>query len=472
MAGLFLVASISVPAQQIPDNIRLLINSLPILKHDRGNRDLLYQYSVGNLSGLSDAETKQVITDLAERGIGVITFWEKGQNMESRIVEGIRIGRLQQELGLKVVVDATRLLYGFYDGTAATMHVDENKNFFSDPSFAGYNMGCPFSIDHRIPVIKSYIVAYAEAYKSAGIFIDRVTADWEIDGPTEWNEAWEHSKKCIKCQKNIPNINDFKSFQSIIRSKRSALIKTVYSLPVLEKFAQIEIANYGVYPGNGWRYWYDYFENPQPELPHIRDQQALYRPWYDEFTESGFTMAMSVVYTWYPIFMQYPEYSSDYRWFYNMLLVGSNAGKSTPSGIPIATFVHWHTTAPPEEPDPKVEQMSKEYYKELLWHLMLRGHDVFYSWCLQKELKKEMELLQDVYDRSLEYNHWFEHGRPVIFEVPKEEGTVISAIKLGNELLVRRTDFKENKMDIVFMFDDQEVLIPAKQGSCQILKIN
>ncbi len=80
--------------------------------------------------------------------------------------------------------------------------------------------------------------------------------------------------------------------------------------------------------------------------------------WYKEFTETGFTMAMPVVYTWYPTYLWYPAYSSYYRWFYNMLMVGSNGDKSTPSGIPFATFVHWHTTAPPAIPEPVVKQMS------------------------------------------------------------------------------------------------------------------
>jgi hypothetical protein len=330
-------------------------------------------------------------------------------------------------------------------------------------------MGCPFTLNDRESIIRSRVVAYVEAYHTAGIVIDILTADWELDGPHEWNMAWANSMRCIRCREQILNINDFKAFQSIMRSMRSKLMNKCYSSPVLQRFPNALITNYATYPNNGWRYWYDYFEYPQPALPHIKDQEALYRPWYDEFVETGFTLSLPVVYTWYPIFNWYPEYSPDYRWFYNMLKVGSNAGEFTPSGIPIATFVHWHTTAPPENPDSNVKQMSMESYKELLWHLLLRGHDILFSWCMRNELAIEMSLIQEVYNSSLKYNEWFKSGRPVIFDVPVREGSVISGLKMDDKVLVRRTDFTENKEPVIISVDGIELSVPARPGECQIL---
>lgn len=459
--------------EDLPNHIRVLLDTLPPLSHDRGGRALLYQYSVGDLSSLSKKDAKWVIRELAIRGVGVITFWEKGEARESSIEEGIRIARIQEDLGLRVAVDATRLLYGFYDGTPSTAHIDGEGKVFFDNSFAEHTMGCPFTIHKRVPVIRSRVTAYAEAYKVAGVNIDIVTADWEIDGPHEWNKAWTHSRRCVRCQEYISNIQDFKVFQATLRSLRSNLIKRSYTSPLLQHYPEVLITNYATYPNNGWRYWYDYFEYPQPELPHRSDQQALYRPWYDEFTETGFTMAMPVVYTWYPIFNWYPEYSSDYRWFYNMLKVGSNAGKSTPSGIPIATFVHWHTTAPPENPDPEVQQMSQNRYKELLWHLLLRDHDLFFSWCRREEIETEMSLLQEVYNESLKYNAWFQSARPITFEVPTQEKSVVSGLKWNNKVLVRRTDFTfSNEPITLITIDGEKVVVPSKPEEFQILTVD
>lgn len=461
----------SIPAH-LPGNIQVLLDTLPPLSHPVEDRGLLYQYSVGDLSGLSDQEASEVIQALASRGVGVITFWVKGKSLESRIAEGIRIARIQHRLGLQVAVDATQLLYGFYDGTAATAHIDADGKAFFDSSFAGHAMGCPFTLQNRVPIINSLVTAYANSYAKAGVPIDMVTADWEIDGPLEWNQAWEAAKRCVRCLQHMPDTTDFRAFQDMIRSLRSTLIRQSYTLPILQRFPDALVTNYATYPNNGWRYWYDYFESPQPELPHQRDQQAVYRPWYQEFPETGFTMAMPVVYTWYPTFNWYPAYSPDYRWFYNMLLVGSNAGQSTPPGIPIATFVHWHTTALPEHPDPKVRQMSKQRYQELLWHLLLRGHDFLFSWCKSDELPVEMRLLQEVYNESLRYNDWFRSGRPITFTVPTEEQSVVSGFKWGNRVLVRRTDFTDFRDPITLtMANGDSVIIPWNPGKCQILLI-
>ena len=458
----------SMPAN-LPDNIRTVLEAVPPLTHERGERELVYQYSVGNLSDLTDEEARWVVNELAARGIGVISFWRHGANQDGIIAEGIRIGRIQQSLGLTVAVDANSILHRFYDGTPATAHVDENGEAFWDESFAGTKMGCPFALEDRKPIILSRVAAYVEAYNAAGVDVGIVTADWEIDGPHEWNQAWEHSKRCARCRAGLPNIEDFSAFQARMRQLRAELLSECYVAPVLHRFPDALITNYAVYPNDGWRYWYDYFETQQPELPHRRDQQDLHRPWYNDFGECGFTLAMPVVYTWYNIYRSYPEFSDgDYRWFYNMLLVGSNAGKSTPSGIPIATFVHWHTTAPPAGSE-EVPQMSAEVYKDLLWHLLMRNHDILYSWTPMDELGEEIALIGEVYNGSLEYNEWLLEGTPITFDVPTEQGPVVSGVRLGNRVLVRRTDFGGMTDPVTVTVDGHTLTVPSAPGQCQIL---
>ena len=118
-----------------------------------------------------------------------------------------------------------------------------------------------------------------------------------------------------------------------------------------------------MYPHGGYRYWYDYFEQEVSETPYLSDQQARYREWVHEFDSTGYTFAMPVVYTWYPTFGWYDFSETDYRWFYNMLKVGSNAGQHTDRSTPLVPFVHWNTTAPPSDPDPRVKQLSKSKYR-------------------------------------------------------------------------------------------------------------
>ena len=44
----------------------------------------------------------------------------------------------------------------------------------------------------------------------------------EIDGPLEWNGAREHAKRCVRCRENVPDPDDFDSYQTALRSLRGS----------------------------------------------------------------------------------------------------------------------------------------------------------------------------------------------------------------------------------------------------------
>ena len=227
-----------------------------------------------------------------------------------------------------------------------------------------------------------------------------------------------------------------------------------------------------MYPHDGYRYWYDYFERVADDaMPFRTDQGARYREWYHELPETGYTFAMPVVYTWYPIFDLYRYTQKDYRWFYNMLLTGTNSGQHASNTTPIISFVHWTTTAPPPNVDPKVKQMSESAYQELLWHLLLRGHDAFFLWCMPNELATEIRLVHEVYSAAHQYRGFLDRGEPISFEVPKEPSTVVSGLRLGDQVLVRRSEFAGDAAKIlprtiqVAQRQSLQVEVPATAGT-------
>ena len=63
--------------------------------------------------------------------------------------------------------------------------------------------------------------------------------------------------------------------------------------------------------------------------------------------------------------------------------------------------------------------------QELLWNMLLRGHDTFYLWCPRGESVEETLLLHEVYADVLEYREFLDEGEPVTFQVPDREGPVI-----------------------------------------------
>ena len=339
--------NVSAADPELPGVLRDVLENTRPLTFPRGRRLPLYVLPItGSLRGLGDRQAEEVIRDLDRRGIGYTVDWSYGDRQKT-LAEGLRIGAIQQRLGLRVAVNANACLHSFFNGDEGTLHVADDGRPFADSSFGGQKMGCPFALEHRYPVIQEQVEFFLRSYLENGVAVDFVFADWEIDGPIEWNDAWANSKKCRRCREKLPAIDDFRKFQSELRRIRSEMQRVVFGRNVTAYFPRSLVGNYAVYPHDGYRYWYDYFEHNAEGVPYKADQKARYREWAHEFDGTGYTFAMPVVYTWYRTFDWYDFDVLDYRWFYNMLRVGSNAGRHTPVETPIITFVHWTTTAPP-----------------------------------------------------------------------------------------------------------------------------
>jgi hypothetical protein len=448
----------------------VLANAQP-LQYARADRLPLYVWALVGVGTDDDDPARQRLRQLDERGIAVLSAWDHTDRSES-LAQGLRVAALQGELGLPVNVNANRLLHRFCNGDPRTAHVTDAGEPFFDRSFApDVAMGCPLRLRFRYPEIAARVLSFARAYQEAGCQVDFIFADWEIDGAIEWNGAWESARNCRHCRTHIPDVDDFRAFQRAVRELRSEMQRETFVRPLQSIFPDATIGNYAVYPHDGYRYWYDYFETYVDGAPHRVDGRARYRAWYPEFPLTGYTCAMPVVYTWYPTYHWYDLPNPDYRWFYNMLLVASNAGAHTPVGVPIIPFVHWHTTSPPPTPDPAVRQFSERGYQELLWHMLLRGADTFFLWCVPRELAHEVRLLHQVYADALRYAEFLNRGEPVTFDVPKTEGAVLSALRLGDRLLVRRTDFVDHPEPVSLSIGDRAIDVPRQEGECRILTL-
>jgi hypothetical protein len=456
---------------QWKENIQVVLDNTTPLHYERGERLPLYLWPAMDPGQLDDKSAEILVKELNERGVGLICSW-RADDRDKALSQCLPIARAQKKLGLYVNIDATSLLYSFFNGDIHTAHTDENGNPFFDDSFGPHKMGCPFAIDFRKKEIRGRIDFYIRKYKESDLPVNFIFTDWEIDGPLEVNHAYDASKRCTRCCSHLGNDFDFIKFQKTMREMRSYLQYYAYAEPVLSIYPEALVGNYAVYPNNGYRYWYDYFEYYVEGQPFKADQQAKYRKWYNDFPATGFTYAMPVVYTWAPTYTWYDFANSDYRWFYNMLLVASNAGMSTPSNIPIISFVHWHTIFASGQPDPEIIQMSEKSYQELLWHMLLRGTDTFFMWSGKEEYQKEVQLLYEVYAASLQYNDFIEKGMPVTFDVPKQPGTVISGMVLKDQVLVRRTDFDTNHEPVQLRVGTKIVSVEYAPGVCRIIDLD
>ncbi|MHC4682598.1 MAG: hypothetical protein ACYTEK_28435 [Planctomycetota bacterium] len=301
MAGLASELAVSAGAEEHKtkwaSHVQVVLDATEPLEFDRGGRLPLYLWHAMN-PGLLDPEAAQeLLEQLDVRGIGLVASWNP-RIRERSLEESLTIARAQKKLGLRVNINATRCLYSFFDGDPRTAHVDDEGRPFWDTSFGKEKMGCPFAIDFRRPAVREQLEYFIRGFEQAELDVDFVFADWEIDGPIEFNEAHAASKRCRRCRQNIKNIDNFGEFQKVLRKLRCQLQRDVYAQPVKQSFPGVLVGNYGVYPHNGCRYWYDYYEYYVDGQPFEGDQRAKYRTWYDEFPETGYTFAMPVIYTW------------------------------------------------------------------------------------------------------------------------------------------------------------------------------
>jgi hypothetical protein len=453
------------------DKIQVVLDNTSDLQNEIGSRLPLYLWPAMDPGPLSEKDAEKLVSTLHSRGVALIASWTSN-NRDEALQQALIIGRAQKKSGLDIHINANDLLYSFFNGDEQTAHIDVNGNLFWDESFVGKkDMGCPYAIDFRKIEIRERVEFYLEAYKSDGLYVDFIFADWEVDGPLEVNHAYASSQRCKRCQEHLGVNFTFTLFQKRMREMRSYLQYYIFSQPVLSRFPEALVGNYAVYPHDGYRYWYDYFEFFVEDQPHKPDQHAKYRNWYHDFPLTGYTFAMPVTYTWSPIYHWYDFENTDYRWFYNMLLVASNAGKHTPHSIPIISFVHWHTIFYPHAADPSIVQMSRQSYQELLWHMLLRGTDTFFMWSGEEEYPDEVRLVHEVYAAAQHYSEFLQNGFPVNYDVPAYPGTVISGLALDDTVLIRRTDFGDNREPVSIMAGTREIKVDFAPGKCQVIAL-
>jgi hypothetical protein len=472
LTNLYCLADDAAPGPKWPEHIQIVLDNTKPLQYPREHRLPLYLWQAMDPGQLSDEDALLLVTQLDRRGIGLICSWTP-KNRRQSLANCLPVAKAQQKLHLPVNINATSCLYSFFDGDEKTAHIDSDNKPFWDTSFGSQKMGCPFALDHRREPMRERIQWYVDKYKQAGLPIDFVFADWEVDGPLEWNDAWQASKKCRRCRDNIPNLDtNFLQFQKTLRDIRSDLQRYTYAQPLRQSFPNVLVGNYAVYPNDGFRYWYDYFEKYVDGQPALTEQNAHYRHWANEFDTTGYTFAMPTVYPWCWTWHWYDFKIADYRWFYNMLKVATNAATHTNPQTPIITFVHWHTVMVGSDADKTAtQQFSEQNYQELLWHMLLRGHDTFFLWCVKEESPKEIALLHQTWAAAQQFGQFLEHGTPICFDVPSQPSTIISGLQLNNKVLIRRTDFTENTQPVKVAVGTSTITIPPTPGRCLIIDL-
>lgn len=277
---------------EFPKAARVILDNTRPIEHPRGDRLPLLLWPAQEAIVDDEVLQERIIRALDERGVAVIANWryeESDPALGTRsLAESLRVARLQKKIGLPVCVNANQIMYGFFTNEPDTSHIDEKGKPVRDAPIPGRS-GCPFRMDHRYGHMRGKVEFFVSAYREAGVPLHFVYGDWKIDGPLEINDAWAAAKRCIACRKNIPGLDRFESFMESVRIKRAEATRRCYSEPILAAYPKALAGNYAVYPHDGYRYWFDYFENFVDHHPHRLDRRAPCRRWYDDFLPSPAT---------------------------------------------------------------------------------------------------------------------------------------------------------------------------------------
>ncbi|HOQ28640.1 MAG TPA: hypothetical protein PLH36_07860, partial [Armatimonadota bacterium] len=60
---------------------------------------------------------------------------------------------------------------------------------------------------------------------------------------------------------------------------------------------------------------------------------------------------------------------------------------------------------------------------------------------------------------------------PFTFHVPPKPGPVVSGLRLGNRVLVRRTEFDDTPGPVSLKIDGKTLAVPRAPGRCQVLTL-
>ncbi|MCK4628015.1 MAG: hypothetical protein KAT56_03365, partial [Sedimentisphaerales bacterium] len=73
-----------------------------------------------------------------------------------------------------------------------------------------------------------------------------------------------------------------------------------------------------------------------------------------------------------------------------------------------------------------------------------------------------------VWAAAQQYGEFMKNGVPICFDVPRQPGPVISGLRLGNRVLVRRTDFTDQTEPVEIKIGAATLTIPYEPGKCRI----
>ncbi len=443
----FLLTAISVsaadaPVQNVPWTVETLFKRVPPLTHDATGRFPMICIEPFKLSAddKSFAEAKpfppEVIRELVKRGL---------TQMIPPRDNYIPFALALQKEGAKIIMVEGNAFNG-----PAEEEIPEGKglhqlpaDFVRDPDQPGQQQRypCPMLLEgwqKRADKLR----ATFHKYKDAGVNVDAVWLDWEIE-PYPGKSQWREAKACSRCRKLFPEgvLDDFSKYEGFIWRWRNEMFSAYVAAPILEVYPTCSVTN-----------WEEVISTA--ERPTLRWGASHTRP------PVGIGMFTATNPVAYGNTIWYREHWKDERnwpldtahmdriYTHVMLAQISDNAENTKRTAPEKQCIPWVDRFCADDRDEKIPILSRERYREILRHCWLRGADgmqIFNpNWFpdrpeRQAIMTEEIEDAVAVYDEMLAFRPVLDRGVVLNTVIPKpeEDGPIWSGRQFGDAAVVR-----------------------------------
>ena len=415
-----------------------IFKQVPLLKHDNTGRFPMIAIEAFKLDANDKSwqEAKpfppEVIRELKKRGL---TQWIPPH--ERYIPFALA---LQQE-GAGVIMVEGNAFNGPPDQAPASMHILPEDYQKLDRPGQQPLFPCPLVLDGWV-ITQHKLRETFKQYKDAGVNVDAVWLDWEIE-PDWRNAQWDEAKHCSRCRKQFPPgvLDDQQIYRHFIEQWRVQLFSAYVVAPIFEYYPHVSITN-----------WEEVISTPEEPTPTWSGTR-LWPPKY----LGMFTAANPVAYG--NTIWKRHNWKDEWGWpldethmdrLYTSVMLNqisvheSNAQKISPwkQSIP------WVDRFCADDRDPAIPILSRVRYREILRHCWLRGADgmqIFNPLWFKEDAAKlaiateELEDAVAVYDELLQYRPFLEGGVAMNTSTltPTYEGVIWSGLRLGDEAIIR-----------------------------------
>ncbi|HZK81489.1 MAG TPA: hypothetical protein VFC46_10490, partial [Humisphaera sp.] len=386
----------------------------------------------------------------------------------------IPVALAMQKAGLKVVMVEGQAFNGPAGDVADGLH-HLPADFKRDPEMPAQqpHYPCPLLFEGWKRNADK-VRATMNKFKEAGVTVDAVWLDWEVEpygGESERREA----AACSRCRAMFPAgvLDDRVKYRQFISDLRNNLFSTYFAAPIAEVFPRAST--------NNWELVYSSKEHPTMQCWGAGNLPAA--------NLNLFTAANPVAYG-NSIYYQY-HWKKEWNWpldeehmdrLYTHIMFGQ-VSQHRHNAMKMGAWkqsVPWVARYCPDDEDPKIPVLTRARYREILRHIWLRGTDSMQIFNPSRTpwsaiMTEEIEDVVSVYDEMLEYRRFLEQGTVLNVDVPetKYEGAVWSGMRVGDRAVIRAfTEGKQTVKTEISAFEGTKTQIECPpEGTTYMLKL-